>query len=541
MARPLIRTWRGSLQLRVVAVTLVASTLMVGAFGLIAAKSISDGLVDQRVESSVDVLESGREQAVKELSALAGSQDTWLPRVATELVKTLASQPGSGNSPYEVLLVPGPTMVDLDAAYHDGFGHPAVATSMSVPDDLRALVSDGRAGKKFVETTIDDKPTRPYVVFGTPLRIANWGSFQLYYFFPLDDEAESSAIVGRTLFIGGTALVLLLAVLAALVTRLVVTPVRVAARTAQRLSAGLLHERMTVKGADDLARLAGSFNLMAENLQQQIVRLEEMSRLQRRFTSDVSHELRTPLTTVRMAADLLHFSREDFPPEAARSAELLQDELNRFEDLLGELLEISRFDAGFAQLDADAVDLNPIVRSVVASFDSLAERCAVEVRVKIPQAPTIAEVDGRRVQRVLRNLVGNAVEHAEGNPVDVELAASDTAVAVTVRDRGVGLKPGEEKLVFNRFWRADPSRARQTGGTGLGLSISVEDAKLHGGWLEAAGEPGAGSVFRLTLPMRSGDRLLSSPLALTVGGPGDDAGDNDEHEPQEAAGGVHSG
>src|SRR6185369_12587170 len=116
--------------------------------------------------------------------------------------------------------------------------------------------------------------------------------------------------------------------------------------------------------------------------------------------------------------------------------------------------------------------------------------------------------------RILRNLVGNAVEHGEGRPVEVRLGVSDSAVAVTVRDRGIGLKPGEEKLVFNRFWRADPSRARQTGGTGLGLSISVEDARLHGGWLEAWGSPGEGAQFRLTLPVRAGDRLVAAPLPL---------------------------
>jgi two-component system, OmpR family, sensor histidine kinase MtrB len=294
----------------------------------------------------------------------------------------------------------------------------------------------------------------------------------------------------------------------------VVTPVRVAARTAQRLSAGLLDQRMKVDGEDDLARLAASFNQMAANLQRQIVRLEEMSRLQRRFTSDVSHELRTPLTTVRMAADLIFAERDAFDPTVARSAELLQAELDRFESLLTDLLEISRFDAGFAALDAEHTDLVPIVERVADQLAGLAERVGVSIVLRLPDTPVIAEVDPRRVERVLRNLVGNAVEHGEAKPVEVTLAADDAAVAVTVRDHGVGLKPGEERLVFNRFWRADPSRARQTGGTGLGLSISVEDARLHGGWLEAWGTPGGGAQFRLTLPVRAGDRLVAAPLPL---------------------------
>ena len=298
------------------------------------------------------------------------------------------------------------------------------------------------------------------------------------------------------------------------VTRLVVSPVRVAARTAQRLSNGLLDQRMEVNGEDDLAALAASFNQMAENLQRQILRLEDMSRLQRRFTSDVSHELRTPLTTVRMAADLIFNSRDEFDPAVSRSAELLQTELDRFENLLAELLEISRFDAGFAALDAEPTDLGPLVRTGRGPAGSGGGTGRVAVALDVPTDPVVAEVDVRRVERILRNLVGNAIEHGEGKPVKVRLAAREGAVAITVRDHGVGLKPGEEKLVFNRFWRADPSRARQTGGTGLGLSISVEDARLHGGWLEAWGAPGQGAQFRLTLPTRAGTRLVSSPLRL---------------------------
>jgi two-component system sensor histidine kinase MtrB len=118
------------------------------------------------------------------------------------------------------------------------------------------------------------------------------------------------------------------------------------------------------------------------------------------------------------------------------------------------------------------------------------------------------------VERILRNLVVNALEHGDGRPVEIALSGDDAAVAVTVRDHGVGLRPGEAALVFNRFWRADPARARTTGGTGLGLAISLEDARLHDGWLQAWGEPGEGSCFRLTLPRRIGSPIVESPLPL---------------------------
>jgi two-component system, OmpR family, sensor histidine kinase MtrB len=131
-----------------------------------------------------------------------------------------------------------------------------------------------------------------------------------------------------------------------------------------------------------------------------------------------------------------------------------------------------------------------------------------------PATGCFAEVDRRRVERILRNILVNAVEHGEGKDVVVTAAIDSAAVAVSVRDYGVGLRPGEQHRVFERFWRADPARARTTGGTGLGLAISLEDARLHGGWLQAWGERGKGSVFRLTLPRMAGQDLAGSPLPL---------------------------
>jgi two-component system sensor histidine kinase MtrB len=215
-----------------------------------------------------------------------------------------------------------------------------------------------------------------------------------------------------------------------------------------------------------------------------------------------------------MATDLLHGARSDFEPHVARSAELLQAELDRFESLLGDLLEISRYDAHVAVLEPDPIDLRGLVRSSIDAVAMVAEQAGVAVRVDMPDGPVIADVDSRRVERILRNLLFNAVEHGEGRPVEVALRGDGRAAAVTVRDHGVGLRPGEAALVFDRFWRADPSRDRRTGGTGLGLSISLEDARLHGGWLHAWGRPGHGAQFRLTVPVRSGEKVVSSPLPI---------------------------
>ncbi|HYN93349.1 MAG TPA: MtrAB system histidine kinase MtrB, partial [Pilimelia sp.] len=500
------QAWRRSLQFRMVTITLLAASVLVGAFGFLVAQRSADILIDKTVGDVKAQVDSDVQYATGQLSLHGQPGDFGLRGTLNSTALYLAGGPERQ----------GGAVVAFKADQISGFEPVAsrgVDVSPLISTDLEREVAAGQKAKQIRTGDLGDGGPVKYLVFGSPVP-TRFGQVELYYLVPLTTQDEIARQLQGTVLLTGLALVVLLAVLANLVTRLVVNPVRVAARTAQRLSTGLLDQRMAVQGEDDLALLAASFNEMAANLQRQIVRLEEMSRLQRRFTSDVSHELRTPLTTVRMAADLIFSERDGFEPAVARSAELLQVELDRFESLLTDLLEISRFDAGFAMLDAEPTDVSAIARRAVAALAGVAERAGVPVRVLVPDHPVIAEVDPRRVERILRNLVGNAVEHAEGRPVDVTLGADETAVAVIVRDRGVGLKPGEEKLVFNRFWRADPSRARQTGGTGLGLSISLEDARLHGGWLEAWGAPAQGAQFRLTLPLRAGDRLIAAPLKL---------------------------
>ena len=214
-----------------------------------------------------------------------------------------------------------------------------------------------------------------------------------------------------------------------------------------------------------------------------------------------------------MAEEIVWDNRDDLPAHARRSAELLHDQTERMEQMLADLLEISRYDAASALLDAEEHDLRPIVTRVVEGCAELAQRQGVAVIIDAPSRAA-AEIDERRIERVIRNLVVNAIEHADGTDVTITVATSDTDVACRVRDRGVGMTQEVADHVFDRFYRADTARARTTGGTGLGLAIATEDVANHGGRLQAYGEPGKGASFLMTLPKHPGDEIATWPLTL---------------------------
>ena len=501
-----------SLLVRVVVLTLTLSTIVMFTLGLILQQQITNGLLRSKIDAATAEIDSARQTVQGSLSGADSDPSSLreqLRLALSEIGRANGSSDAQGSTAgvFEPVVVPSRIGSEADVAIQQPTG--------DVPAELRARIAQGQVAYQYT-TIIRDGQTIAALVVGSPAPTST-DSFEVYLIFPLAGELGTVQVVQRTLLVGGIALALALTLIAALVAAQVVRPVRRAAFSARKLAAGDLAERMPVSGATELVTLANSFNGMAEAIRVQIRQLEEFGKLQRRFTSDVSHELRTPLTTVRMAADVLHESRADLPPHLGRSTELLVAELDRFETLLGDLLEISRYDAGMAELNAEPIDIRSGVAASIAAATPLAEQVGVRIVTSMPGEPIIAEIDTRRVDRILRNLIYNAIDHADGKPVELELAADEHALAITVTDHGVGLRPGEAGLVFNRFWRADPSRQRQTGGTGLGLAISLEDARLHGGWLQASGSPGEGARFRLTLPRRHGGLITQSPLPLRAG------------------------
>ncbi|MFT4217611.1 MAG: MtrAB system histidine kinase MtrB [Micropruina sp.] len=491
--------WSRSLPFRVVVTTLVAALTVLTATGWFLMDQSSRGILAGKRQASLaeaSVVLDGMQRDLRSLNPRTASINERL----TQLARDAAYRGSVGNQYYVV--VAGPVS-DIGSAGID---------YASVPDSLRRAVQ-GVDGIYSTSTEIrfaDARPAVPGLAIGSALSAPDGTRYPVYFLFTQQPEAETLAVVQRATVVAG--LIVLVGVVATgwMIALQVLRPIRAARLAAESIAAGHLDDRMAVRGTDDLAGLARSMNHLATELDRKITEMEELSRVQQQFVSDVSHELRTPLTTVRMAADVLYGQRDGFDPLATRSTELLSTELDRFEELLTDLLEISRFDAGAAELSLDEVDLAQIAAEELAAQELLAQQYGIPLQLDAAE-PCLAEVDPRRIRRILRNLIANAIEHGEGRPVSVHVRGGESAVAVAVRDHGVGFSAAEAHKVFNRFWRADPARRRTVGGSGLGLAIALGDATLHHGWLNAWGRPGQGAQFRLTLPRKAGDDVISSP------------------------------
>ncbi len=505
------RRWRRSLQFRTVLTTLILATTSVAVVGAYLSSQIANNLFQERLTQA----ESETRYNVKQVQeTFDGAQVTDQSSVITLVYDTLNAVEGRGSVLQRRYVFEAmPEQTKPRNRWVESRASDQLTISV-IPTDLRKAVQESGKDQYWAPTEFAvGTEDRPGIAVGNKVTF-NGTVYELYLIYDLNTAQTTLDEIQGVLLAGGAVLVLMVGGVAWYVTRNVVSPVSHAALVSEKLAAGQLQERMVVKGEDEVARLGASFNHMAASLQEQITQLAMLSQMQQRFVSDVSHELRTPLTTVRMAAEVLYDARDDFDPINKRSAELLYNQVERFQSLLADLLEISRFDAGAATLDAEPTDIIQLLEHVIEGVGPVAAQYGSAVTLHAPPGSIVVDMDDRRIDRILRNLILNALEHGEGRPVNVSVAANDTAVAVAVRDHGIGMAPEDAARVFDRFWRADPARARTTGGSGLGLSIATEDTKLHNGWLQAWGAKGNGANFRLTLPLRQGEGIGMSPLQL---------------------------
>lgn len=501
----LVRRWRQSLQFRAVTIAMIGALVIFLVTGAFLSHQISERLFSDRLEQVLTQAETDFTQVQASFDASDAADRGQLQTMVTATLDALDSDTTTSQRRWVILPLSsetGQSMLPAQAE-SDWMGED------TVPQDLQDRVSaDGRTYWQSSSVTMDDGGQQvPVVIVGQAVEPQPGARYGLYLVNDFSQPQRTLDAIHAVLILSTVVQALLVSGVVGYVTREVVRPVSTTARVSESLADGNLGVRMQVEGSHEVARLGRSFNRMADNLEDQITRLEQLSSMQQTFVSDVSHELRTPLTTVRMAAEVLHNAREEFDPVNRRSAELLYNQVDRFDTLLADLLEISRFDAGAARLEISGVNIFALVNEVLEATAPLVANSGSVIRVHSDLQRCIVQVDQRRIDRILRNLLVNALEHGEGRPIDVVVKASEVAVGIAVRDHGIGMTEEQTRKVFDRFWRADPARARTTGGTGLGLSIAVEDTRLHGGRLDAWGAPGQGACFRLTLPL-----LRSRPL-----------------------------
>ncbi|HEY0247568.1 MAG TPA: MtrAB system histidine kinase MtrB [Gryllotalpicola sp.] len=506
------RLWGASLQFRTVLLTILLSGVAIVITGLVVSYSVGNDLYQSRLDQALR--DAGRAQ--QQVQSVLDATDASDPATVLGLGQAVkfAVQGASSSRMMAFSRAPGQAAdpqapTDYTAGMSPGLVTPELAARVAKTPDT--LFSQSVALPVDVG---DTSLTDPGVIIGAQIRLPTAGAYELFLGYDLSDSEQTLTFVQRTLLLAGIALIALIGALTYVVVRFVVAPIQLAAATSRRLAAGDLAVRLPEDGEDVFTSLARSFNGMAESLQRQITQLATLSQLQQRFVSDVSHELRTPLTTIRLASEHLHDRRDEFDEATARTAELLNTQVERFDLLLSDLLEISRYDAGSVALELEPTSLVKLAEDAIDEFAPLARAHDTELRLTAPGGYSEVRMDPRRVRRVIRNLIGNAIEHSESRPIDVLVDSNASAVAIAVRDHGMGMSESDVGHVFDRFWRADPSRQRTIGGTGLGLAISQEDALIHGGSLDVWSRPGEGSCFRLTLPRRRSGALGESPIPL---------------------------
>jgi two-component system sensor histidine kinase MtrB len=501
---------RNSLAIKVIFSTVLLSLVVTGITGSVLNTQLSAGVKDVNLSSALVEARSTIFTAEYRFLLAQGEKDSVVQKVVDDVISSATTLTSSENAREVVFLrSPGNTREN----------NYEIASNLLDPTSIPSSLSE-RVRKnpnlvyQYTNMNYLSGSRIKGLAIGQKVQIPNAGQYEMYIIFSLVNQEKTLDVISRSLFLGGFILLLLVALITWLVVRQVVSPVREAAMIATEFTAGDFRKRLKVESQDEIATLGLAFNEMAESIEQQIARLENLSRVQQRFVSDVSHELRTPLTTLRMASEVIFSSKDNFDPIVGRSAELLVAQLDRFEKLLEDLLEVSRFDAEVAVLEAVDFDMVLLVQRCADDLGLVAKERKTEIYVSSSEPVIMIKADIRRVERILRNLLANAIDHSEELQIDVRIVASDHDVAVGVRDYGIGLDENALTRVFDRFWRADPSRARTRGGTGLGLSIALEDARLHNGELEAWGRPGRGSHFVVTLPRNTWESIEARLIKL---------------------------
>ena len=513
LPRASFRLWRRSLQFRAATLSVVLTAIAIVGIGVYMSVSISNDLFQSRLSQVLTQSKRAEDAAQRIFDSSVATDRTQVANVLSTALVSIRDASASS----QLAFYRSPSTQTSAIAPQD-FVSPDLAGS-AISSDLREKVAAGKGAQYWQSVTLGSLTGDiPGVVVGSAVTIPGVGDYELYVAYSLAQSEQTLNFVIQVLWISGLILLILVGVISWFIGRVVVGPIKVTASTSKRIASGDLSARVPEVGDDVLAELARNFNDMAQSMQRQVTSLEELSSMQQRFVSDVSHELKTPLTSIKMASDYLFDKKDEFVGGAQQSVIQLHESVDRFQGLLSDLLEISRYDAGTVRLDLEPTNMVALVQEVVSSLSSIALERGSTLELVAPGGHNDVLVDPRRIRRIVTNLVANAIEHGEGKPITIEVDSNADTVSVVVDDRGIGMTPQQSAQVFDRFYRADPARPRTIGGTGLGLSISYEDACIHNGKLEVWAHPDLGARFMLTVPRKPSLRWKVAALSVERAG-----------------------
>lgn len=495
-----------SLQARTVAFVVFMALLVAVVFSVVSMVSVRSSLVEQVTAQSRSDFSNLVGKAQVSLDSSDISANSQYQRLVNDLASTLQKDGASnligiyiwGRSTSSNDLIPvstEPTYVSV------------------VSSDIRSSVASTRNTTVFyqpVDLLNYSNQSVPGAVLGTRLQFGAVGDLEIFAVYSYENQQQSLTQIQISLLVVCLMLSVMMGLMIWMVMRRIIRPVERVAQAAETLASGELDARVVVNRSDEIGTLQRSFNGMADSLNQKIGELEAAGASQRRFVSDVSHELRTPVTTMRMASDLLESRKNSFDSSTKRTVELLSGQIGRFQEMLADLLEISRYDAGYTSLDFADIDVCEVVQTAVEQVQSIASAKGVALDVCLPAEPVYAHIDARRITRIIRNLLVNGIDFADARPIEVRVAVNSIAVVFSVRDYGIGIEQEQLEHIFDRFWRADPSRSRTTGGSGLGLSIALADAQVHGGSIQVHSCLGLGTWFLVSVPRESTQEELNA-------------------------------
>ncbi|MCH4158990.1 MAG: MtrAB system histidine kinase MtrB [Bifidobacterium minimum] len=485
-----------SLRARAVFVVVLVTLAMAVVFSMASMVSVRTSLLDQVTSEARNDFSHQALRAQREIAASDSSQNVQYQRVVNDIAADIQSD-GAQN-------LVGVFMWSRSASINEIIPVSTAPTYASlISDDFRTWTDSQENGTMVYQSIGLPRGTGadvPGMVIGTVLDFGSVGDLEFFGLYSYQSEQESLNHIQLGLIAICVSLSMAIGLMMWLVIRSITDPVKRIAQVAQTLACGDLTAHAIIDRNDEIGTLQRSFNDMVAVLKQKIDALEESEASQKRFVSDVSHELRTPVTTMRMAADLLESRKTGFDPSTRRTVELLSGQIARFQSMLVDLLEMSRYDSGHADVEVMETDIRESLRTALGEVSDIARVKGVTIHLGIPSTAVVAMVDPRRIVRIVRNLLANAIDFAQGNPVDVTISATVRVVVISVRDHGTGMTQRQVTHVFDRFWRGDPSRSRTTGGTGLGMSIALADARLHHGDIHVRSQEGVGTWFLVLLP-----------------------------------------